>query len=62
MAEHNPQPELAQVDVRVRCVCGELNEFDDVSLGSMVSQPCDDCGQRVEVSIDGFAQIVERDR
>lgn len=56
MAKFEEEPRIGRVKVWVDCSCGEEMEFEDVGSGTMESMPCEECGRRVEISMDGFAQ------
>ena len=54
-------PSIKHVQVEVACACGEVMEFCDLKgddFGSMISQSCDECGERVEISVDADIQMI----
>ncbi len=53
-------PKITHVQVEVRCACGEPMEFCDLNdddFGAMISQPCDECGRRIEISVDAMVLV-----
>lgn len=51
-------PKIGRIEVRTYCICGAEVEFSDVDPdGAYESVLCDDCGQRVEISVCADIQM-----